>query len=161
MSEELKPSDYDLAREAQLTTKDRWGNDIKHHPMSERLMRFLAIHDFEDWDDSFCWKVGGDGDNGETLMFQMDSFFELLDIQNTRKPETGWISVDKPPEEGGHYWIGEGHEQGEALYSKERKEWKSVDRPIRNAMGVQCLRVTLHPTHWQPLPTPPEELKDK
>jgi hypothetical protein len=49
-------------------------------------MEFLAEHDFNDYKDHFCWKLGGDGDNGETLMFQMDSFFELLDaIQGETK----------------------------------------------------------------------------
>jgi hypothetical protein len=32
--------------------------------------------------DYFCWKTGGDGDNGETLMYQMDAFFELFDLEN-------------------------------------------------------------------------------
>lgn len=40
-------------------------------------------HDFNDYDDHFCWKKGGDGDNWETLMYQMDAFFELMDW-------TGW-----------------------------------------------------------------------
>ena len=71
--------DYDKAKELGLTKLDRWGNAIAHHSMSERLMNFLAEHDFNDYDDCFCWKVGGDGDNGETLMYQMDAFFEMLD----------------------------------------------------------------------------------
>ena len=35
-----------------------------------------------DWfygDDYFCWKKGGDGDNGETLMFELDIYFEEQD----------------------------------------------------------------------------------
>ena len=47
--------------------------------MSERIMAFIMEHDFNDYDDHFCWKKGGDGDNGETLMYQLDAFFELLD----------------------------------------------------------------------------------
>ena len=31
---------------------------------------------------SFYWKQGGDGDNGEALMYELDAFFELLDIEN-------------------------------------------------------------------------------
>jgi hypothetical protein len=73
--------DYQKAVELGLTTLDRWGDEIDHHPMSKRLMRFLKMHDFEDYNDYFCWKCGGDGDNGETLMFEMDAFFELLDKQ--------------------------------------------------------------------------------
>lgn len=72
-------SDYEKAKELGLTSIDRWGEDVQHHPMSERLMRFIAKHDFNDYDDYGDWNIGGDGDNGETLMFQMDAFFELLD----------------------------------------------------------------------------------
>lgn len=72
-------NDYEKAKEAGLTQGDRWSEGKCHHPMSDRLMRFLVDHDFNDYDDYFCWKFGGDGDNGETLAFQMDAFFELLE----------------------------------------------------------------------------------
>ena len=72
-------SDYTEAQEKGLTSIDRWGEGIDHHPMSVRLMEFLSIHDYEDYDDYFCWKMGGDGDNGETLMYQMDEFFEIME----------------------------------------------------------------------------------
>lgn len=52
---------------------------IGHHPMSKRLMEFLFHHDWKDYNCYFDWSYGGDGDNGETLMFEMDAFFELLD----------------------------------------------------------------------------------
>lgn len=73
-------NDYENAKRLGLTSKDRWKSGIVHHPMSVRLMEFILDHDFYDYSDSFCWKVGGDGDNGETLMYEMDAFFELLDI---------------------------------------------------------------------------------
>jgi hypothetical protein len=66
-----------------LTEKKRWENGISHHPMSKKLMEFLVKHDFQDYNDYFGWKIGGDGDNGETLMYQMDAFFELTDIKET------------------------------------------------------------------------------
>lgn len=72
-------SDYIKAKEFGLTNKDRWAEGIEHHPMSKRLMDFIADHDFNDYNDYFCWKVGGDGDNGEALMYEMDAFFEMLD----------------------------------------------------------------------------------
>ena len=72
-------NDYEKAKQLGLTQIDRWSDGCDHHPKSIRLMDFLAKHDFKDYDDYFCWKVGGDGDNGETLMYQMDAFFELLD----------------------------------------------------------------------------------
>jgi predicted GIY-YIG superfamily endonuclease len=70
--------DYEKATELGLTNLKRWEEGIDHHPMSERLMRFLEKHDFNDYGDHFCWKVGGDGDNGETLMYEMDAFFEMM-----------------------------------------------------------------------------------
>jgi hypothetical protein len=80
--------DYNKAVELGLTNIDRWGTGIDHHPMSERAVRFLAEHDLYDYDDHFCWKVGGDGDNGESLMYQLDAFFEMLDGKNRNQPES-------------------------------------------------------------------------
>jgi hypothetical protein len=62
-------------------TIDRWQNGINHHPKSNQLVRDLAALDFEYFNDYFCWKVGGDGDNGETLMYQMDLLMELYDFE--------------------------------------------------------------------------------
>jgi len=81
-AKKLGIANYKQAKELGLTCKDRWEKGIDHHPMSLRLMEFLAEHDYEDYGDHFCWKTGGDGDNGETLMFEMDAFFELLDAEN-------------------------------------------------------------------------------
>lgn len=77
--------DYRIADSLGLTELNRWENGIKHHPTSERLVRFMADHDFNDYGDSFCIKMGGDGDNGEQLMFIMDAFFEMLDIVETKQ----------------------------------------------------------------------------
>ncbi len=59
------------------------------------------------------------------------------------------------PAKSGYYWVFDRDGQTEALWSKDTKEWKSIDRPIRNAMGVQCLRQTLNPTYWMNLPDDP------
>lgn len=74
--------DYKNAKTLGLTNIDRWLEGTPHHPMSERLMQFLKTHDCNEYDDYFDWRTGGDGDNGETLMFQMDAFFEILDKEN-------------------------------------------------------------------------------
>jgi len=58
---------------------DRWSNCIANHPKSIELMKYLASIDFHLYNDSFCWKTGGDGDNGETLKYQLDAFFEAKD----------------------------------------------------------------------------------
>lgn len=42
-------------------------------------MKFLMEIDYKVYKDHFCWKKGGDGDNGEELMYQMDAFFEAKD----------------------------------------------------------------------------------
>ena len=79
-----KKTDYSRAKALGLTSKDRWVDDIPHHPKTVRLMGFLGKHDHEDWGDRFQWKTGGDGDSGEVLMYQMDAFFELLDTEEER-----------------------------------------------------------------------------
>ena len=72
-------SDYAAAAAMQLVGYDRWSEEDGHHPKSERLMRFLQLHDERDFGNYFGWRIGGDGDNGESLMYQMDAFFELMD----------------------------------------------------------------------------------
>lgn len=76
-------SDYEVAKELGLTQIDRWGEGVDHHPMSIRLMKFLYEHDFADYSDTFAFKIGGDGDNGETLMYEMDAFFELIEVKSS------------------------------------------------------------------------------
>ena len=68
-------NNYKKAKELGLTNIDRWGRGVEHHPRSVELMTFLCDHDFNDYGDYFCWSKGGDGDNGETLMYEMDAFF--------------------------------------------------------------------------------------
>ena len=60
----------------------RWEEGMDHHPKSIVLMEHIKEVDFHQGGDSFCWKTGGDGDNGETLMYEMDSFFEGQDEEN-------------------------------------------------------------------------------
>jgi hypothetical protein len=57
----------------------RWLEGTPHHWRSIELMRFLSFFDFHFVQDYFGWKLGGDGDNGETLMYEMDVFFEAQD----------------------------------------------------------------------------------
>ena len=57
----------------------RWEEGIGHHPKSIELFEALSKIDYELGDDYFGWKHGGDGDNGETLMYQMDIYFECQD----------------------------------------------------------------------------------
>jgi len=61
----------------------RWENGANHHPKSEELMEALMNIDLKYNNDYFCWKKGGDGDNGELLMYQMDIYFECLEAGET------------------------------------------------------------------------------
>ena len=71
---------------------DRWSDGTDHHPQSVALMRYLAEIDFKHYGDSFCWKMGGDGDNGETLMYEMDSYFEQEDAEKEEQMQGLWDS---------------------------------------------------------------------
>jgi len=59
-----------------------------------------------------------------------------------------WVvtKTEQPKKSGQYHIFDNGISEG--LYSKERDEWKSIDRPIKNAMGAQVLRQTLKPSHW-------------
>lgn len=66
-------SDYEDAVSKGLFTEDRWEAGVEHHPMSLRIADFISKQDkYGEW----SW--GGDGDNGEELLYQLDPFFELL-----------------------------------------------------------------------------------
>ena len=54
----------------------RWETGVPHHPKSKALMKSIEDIDFKFGGDYFCWKTGGDGDNGENLMYLLDIIFE-------------------------------------------------------------------------------------
>lgn len=53
----------------------RWVDGDEHYPRSEALYKFISDMDFNHCGDSFCFKKGGDGDKGETLMYILDCWF--------------------------------------------------------------------------------------
>jgi hypothetical protein len=63
-------------------TVNRCSKGYNHHHRSNTLVHDLVKLDFEFFDDHFCWKVGGDGDNGETLMYELDLLMELYDFES-------------------------------------------------------------------------------
>lgn len=85
--------DYAKASRLGLTQQKRWENGTPHHKMSKRLMAFLKRHDADDHDGHFDWKTGGDGDNGESLMYQMDAFFEAMDVEGTPMSKVEHLAV--------------------------------------------------------------------
>jgi len=58
---------------------DRWSLGMDHHPKSKELYKKIEKIDFVWFDDHFCWKSGGDGDTGETLMYALDIIFDEKD----------------------------------------------------------------------------------
>jgi hypothetical protein len=57
-------------------TNKRWEKGMPHHPKSIAIYNLLEKSDMKYGGDYFCWKCGGDGDNGETLMYSLDVLFE-------------------------------------------------------------------------------------
>jgi hypothetical protein len=66
-------------------TNVRWSNNIPHHPKSKELFDFIKKVDEENghW---FDWRCGGDGDNGEELMYQFDVYFETTEHKPSNLP---------------------------------------------------------------------------
>lgn len=57
----------------------RWETGTHHHPKSKELMKRVSELDWELLKGHFDFKTGGDGDNGETLMYLLDIYFEECD----------------------------------------------------------------------------------
>ena len=78
----------------------RWEDGIDHHPESERLMAELMDVDFNHCHDHFGWKDGGDGDNGETLMYEFDIIFERRDALDQDKVLRAAIGASERQRDG-------------------------------------------------------------
>jgi hypothetical protein len=65
----------------------RWARGVPHDPRSIALFRRISELDFEVNDDLFIWKSGGDGDNGEDLMYILDIIFEEDDARKGKNKE--------------------------------------------------------------------------
>lgn len=57
----------------------RWEEGVPHHPRAVALYKQLAEADYVLGGDAFNFKAGGDGDNGEHLMYLLDVIFEAED----------------------------------------------------------------------------------
>ena len=62
----------------ELTITERWEQGIDHDPRSEEIIRAMSKLDWELYDGVLDIKVGGDGDNGESMMYLLDVYFERL-----------------------------------------------------------------------------------
>jgi hypothetical protein len=63
----------------QIDINKRHKQGMPHHPESVNLFQSIKYIDSYLGENYFCWKSGGDGDNGEILMYQLDIHFERLD----------------------------------------------------------------------------------
>jgi len=57
----------------------RWENGVDHHPESENIIRTLSRLDAAALGCTLDISYGGDGDNGETMMYLLDIMFEARD----------------------------------------------------------------------------------
>jgi hypothetical protein len=61
------------------TLKERLKDCDEHDSRSIKLYEFISELDFNEADDAFGFKSGGDGDNGEHLMYLIDCYFATKD----------------------------------------------------------------------------------
>ena len=84
------------------TPDERWEQGIDHDPRSEKIFHGIAKIDWEKNNDLMCFKHGGDGDNGESLMFLLDCYFaEEDEAKETEVGEAYWKC-------NGDYWYKSG-----------------------------------------------------
>jgi len=57
----------------------RWEKGIDHDPRSVSIGKAIESIDCHVFNDSLGWNFGGDGDNGESLLYSLDIYFELVD----------------------------------------------------------------------------------
>jgi len=62
----------------------RWENGIPHHPKSMEIERIIREAD-RMVDSSLDMRFGGDGDNGEELLYVLDIYFEEEDANYDNK----------------------------------------------------------------------------
>lgn len=64
-----------------ISINERWKKGIPHDERSKEIFDFIQEYDFRFANDFFCFKSGGDGDNGEHLMYLLDEYFANKDKQ--------------------------------------------------------------------------------
>lgn len=64
-----------------IDINERWEKGIPHDERSKEIFEFIKEYDFHFANDFFCFKSGGDGDNGEHLMYLLDEYFANKDKQ--------------------------------------------------------------------------------
>lgn len=72
------PTFEDYRKEHNLPAIKDFGMAKTHNPQSKAIYDYISEVDFANGD-FFCFKSGGDGDNGEVLMDLLDCYFRKLD----------------------------------------------------------------------------------
>ena len=62
---------------------EKYGMSVEHNPKSKEIYNFISEVDFANGD-AFCFKCGGDGDNGEMLMALLDEYFKQKEGTSTK-----------------------------------------------------------------------------
>lgn len=57
----------------------RWEQGVDHHMKSVEVVKAMADIDFNIGGDSLGITMGGDGDNGEAMMYALDIYFDCQD----------------------------------------------------------------------------------
>lgn len=66
----------------ELSVEQRWEQGVQHDPRSELIgLELRRINADNDWPMEL--EFGGDGDNGETLLYMLDIYFERQDRVGT------------------------------------------------------------------------------
>jgi len=69
------------------TPGERWKQGVDHDPRSEEIIRALSDLDWQFYNGVFDIKVGGDGDDGENMMYLLDYWFANKDIKQCESAE--------------------------------------------------------------------------
>lgn len=118
-----------------------YGFGKNHNEKSREIYNFISEVDFDNGD-AFCFRSGGDGDNGELLMDLLDAYFERFN-------SSGWIPVsERLPEENGEYIVMIERATRPTFLNYYAGEWFGWDED-----GIEYYEVVA----WQPLPEPYKE----
>lgn len=69
------------------TPIQRWKQGIPHHPRSIEIIQALSDLDWEFMEGSLDIRTGGDGDNGEQMMYLLDIYFERSSSRANQKED--------------------------------------------------------------------------
>lgn len=80
----IKLEDYRVAHN--LPKIENYGMSVEHNSKSKEIYDFISEVDFVNGD-AFCFKCGGDGDNGEMLMSLLDEYFKQKECKLAKESD--------------------------------------------------------------------------